>query len=269
MTWADQQALALDTETSGVDIDQDRIASACAAIVRAGVVEYQRDWLIAVDVDIAPEASAVNKLTTEHCREHGRPAAETIPEIANAIRYAVHSNMPIVAYNGSFDLSLIDRECRRWIGQGLAEFCGRDIAPVIDVYVLWKQVDRYRKGSRKLTAACEAFGVELGEKAHEAAADAIAATRVACRIAQQYPRVGAMTSAELHEAQVQWKYEQQVSLRDFWVRKANEFRHVIDTVDEDEAVAIAKQELADLETRIAGINTGWPIAPLATQGALL
>lgn len=220
--WADQRVLALDTETSGTNLEDDRIVTACAAIVSAGVVEFQRDWLIAVDVEIPPEASAVNKLTTEYARANGRPAGEVIPEIANSVRYAVHSGMPIVAYNAAFDLTILDRECRHWHGQALAEFCGADIAPVIDPFVLWKYAVQRRKGTRKLVDACAAFGVDLGDNAHEAAADAIAATRVAYKLAQQFPEIGGMSLDALHAAQVVWRAEQCDSLRAYFDSKGIE-----------------------------------------------
>lgn len=237
--WADQRVLALDTETSGTNLEQDRIVTACAAIVTAGVVEFQRDWLIAVDVDIPAEASAVNKLTTEYARANGRPAAEVVPEIANAVRYAVRSGLAIVAYNAAFDLTILDREVRRWDGRSLTEFCGADIAPVIDPFVLWKAVEQFRRGSRKLVDACEAFGIDLGDNAHEAAADAIAATRVAYKLAQQFPEIGEMSVDRLHAAQVAWRAEQCDSLRDYFNSKG---------IEHD------------------GVDGSWPLRPFVVEG---
>lgn len=49
--WAGEPMLDLDLEATGVDPDNDRIATACAAIVREGVVTCQRDWMIAIDVE--------------------------------------------------------------------------------------------------------------------------------------------------------------------------------------------------------------------------
>jgi DNA polymerase-3 subunit epsilon len=244
-SWATEPMLAFDLETTGVNADGDRIATACAAVVREGVVGYQRDWMIAIDVDMPEEASAVNGLTTDHLRTHGRPAAHVIPEIANAVRYALSLGMPIVAYNAAFDLTFLDRECRRWVKQGLVEVIGVDIRPVLDPFVLWKEADRYRRGGRKLTDACDVFGVELGENAHEAAADAIAATRVLYRLAQKYARIGGTSLDELHAAQVIWRAQQCDGLR-------------------------AHFDLNGIEHD--GIPGGWPMLPFAEpveQGVLL
>jgi DNA polymerase III subunit epsilon len=73
--------------------------------------------------------------------------------------------------------------------------------------VLDKQVDRYRKGKRTLTAAAEVYGVGLTD-AHDAGADAIAAGRVAQAIARRYPDELAFEAQELHDAQVGWCAEQ-------------------------------------------------------------
>jgi len=215
--WAEEPILALDLEATGVDQDNDRIATACAAIVREGVVTYQRDWMIGIDVDMPAEASAVNGLTTEHLRANGRPARDVIPEIVNAIRWALQRGAPVVAYNAAFDITFLDRESRRWAQLGLAEACGvDDVRPVLDPFVIWKHVDPYRRGGRKLTDACRVFGVDLGERAHEAAADAIAATRVLHRLANRYPLVGKATLEELHDMQVIWRREQCDSLREYF-----------------------------------------------------
>lgn len=213
MSWLDIPWLAFDLESTGLSRDDDRIATACAAIVAGGEVTYQREWMIAVDVEVNPDAAAVNKLTTERLRAEGRPAAEVIPEIVNALRYALRSGMPIVAYNGCFDLTFVDREAARWMGQTLTDAVGLPIRPVLDPFVVWKQVERFRKGKRTLSVACEAFGVDLGDKAHEATADAIGAARVMLALAKANPSISRMTLPKLHEAQAAWFAGQQASFK--------------------------------------------------------
>jgi DNA polymerase-3 subunit epsilon len=244
-SWMNSPMLAFDLESTGVQPDHDRVATACAAVVCQGVVGHQRDWTVAIDVDMPAQASAVNKLTTEYLRANGRPAAGVIPEIANAIRYALRQGMPVVAFNGAFDLTMLDRELRRWAGLNLVEFVGAEIRPVIDPFVLWKQVEPRRRPPMKLVNACETFGVDLGLKAHEAAADAIAATRVVYKLAQRHKRIAAMDLETLHAAQVVWRSEQCDELRAYFdkVRKPHD-----------------------------GVPGAWPLIPLAEasqQGALL
>lgn len=287
------KCLALDLESTGTEVFEDRIVTACAAIVADGRVVFQRDWLVAVDVDIPESASAVHGISTEHARANGVPAGEAIPEIANAIRYAVHSGFPIVAYNACFDLSMLNAECVRHGLGTLAEFCGRDIAPVIDPLCIDRHVDRYRPGSRKLVDTCAHFGVELAEgDAHNAVADALAAVQVAVKLAERcdlpdgellalygdrrYPdgllrgfrALGKLTVDRLHAAQVQWYAESAESLGQWWRQKSNEARHTAEVATEagrhDDA-AFATQEADELDAKVDSLSTEWPLrlAPVA------
>lgn len=240
MSWTDQPHLGFDLESTGTDQNNGRIATAYAAVIHNDRVVHQRDWIIAIDVEMPEEASRVNKLTTEHLRANGRPAADVIPEIVNALRYAVRSRMPIVAYNGCFDITFTDRETRRWMGSSLEEAIGAPVFPVLDPFVIWKALER-RKGKRRLTEACEALGVELGDKAHEAAADAVAAVRVLAALAKKYPRIAGMDLSQLHEAQVRWRAEQRNSLRDY-------FNSIGQAHD--------------------GVPADWPLIPFAPQAVL-
>lgn len=299
------KTLTVDLESTGTSVHDDRIVTACAAIVADGTVLYQREWLVAVDVDIPEAATAVHGVSTEHAREHGVPAAEAVPEIANAIRYAVHSSIPVVAYNAAFDLSMINAECVRHGLGTLAEFCGRDITPVIDPLCLDKAVDRFRKGSRKLVDTAAFYGVALSdEDAHTAGADALAAARVAAAIAarcdlpdvelrtlygdRRYPNeivrafraLGALSIDRLHAAQVQWYREQAEGLGDFWAKKAHDARLTAaqhadrladcdptEADDIDKARVAAEAEADELDARIASLTYDWPLCPIP-EGAV-
>ena len=292
-TWWKQRCLAVDLETSGISVFDDRIVTACAAIVAPdGTVEFQRDWLLDPGVEIPAAASEVHGISTEHAREHGMDAATGVKEIANAIRYAVRSNLPVVAFNAAYDLSLLNAECVRHGLGTLAEFCDAPIRPVIDPFCIDRAVDKYRKGKRQLGVVCEHYGVELKD-AHTAGADALAAVAVARRLAERcgmhpielgalyadrrYPsemvrafqNLGRLSLHELHEQQVGWYRQLSEDLARYWRGQAEELRHRISNATDDEARAVAAQELAELEARIDSVRTEWPIAPLVAQGELL
>jgi len=78
--------------------------------------------------------------------------------------------------------------------------------PVLDPYIMNKQVDRYRKGKRTLTALCEEYGVVL-DNAHTSAADALATLRVLDAMAGKFPKL-VMPARELHQLQVDWAVSQ-------------------------------------------------------------
>jgi DNA polymerase-3 subunit epsilon len=116
--------------------------------------------------------------------------------------------VPVVAFNAAYDLTVLDRELRRGGHGGLSEGVGYrglagNVGPVIDPYVIDREIDKYRKGKRTLTAMAEHYRVAL-DGAHDATADAVAAARVAWRIGTTYPAVAALSLPELHTAQAGW-----------------------------------------------------------------
>lgn len=208
MTWHNGPFLAFDTETTGVNCDRDRIVTATTVALIEGCEPLITSWLIDPGVEIPEAASAIHGVTTEQVRNYGRPPVECIGEIVDVIAEYAGRGVPVLAFNASFDLTILDREARR---------TGCTLAPparVLDPFVIDKQVDRFRRGKRTLTAQCEHYQVRL-DGAHDATADALAAARVMWRIAQRYPEIGAMSLDELHAAQVTWAAEQGASFADY------------------------------------------------------
>ncbi len=114
--------------------------------------------------------------------------------------------------NARYDLSLLDRECRRYGVASVSDRLGAAPSPVIDPLVIDKHVDKYRKGKRALHALCAHYGVALDD-AHDARADAVAAARVVRRMGEQHQPVGVMPLEELHGLQVHAAAEQSRSLQ--------------------------------------------------------
>jgi DNA polymerase III subunit epsilon len=191
------RALGFDLETSGTDVHNDRIVTACAVLVEGGRAVHTREWLVAVDVEIPEAASAIHGISTAHAREHGMPADVAVKEIATALRWALTHQVPLVAFNGAFDFSMLNAELVRHGLGTLEEFCGQPVAPVLDGYVLDKAADRFRPGKRQLGMVAEHYGVKLAD-AHNATADSIAAVGVVRAILERahmpYNDVAAMYS---------------------------------------------------------------------------
>ncbi len=95
----------------------------------------------------------------------------------------------------------------------------RRIRPVVDTLVLDKWADKWRRGSRKLVDVCAHYGIVLTEAdAHGAAADALAAGRLAWKIAQRWP--GAQgTASEVHDLCVTEKRTQAESFGAYLVKQ--------------------------------------------------
>lgn len=209
MTWTLKPFTAFDIETSGVDVESSRIVTAAVAYCGPDGVKTH-SWLADPGVPIPAEAANVHGITTEHAQKHGRPAAEVLAEILDALTNRPVGS-PIVAFNARFDLTILDRELVRHNLPAL------DCFPVLDPYVMDKHLDRFRRGKRTLSVMCGHYGARLDE-AHEAAADAVAAARLAWKLGSS-TKLGLLSLDELHDQQVGWAREQAESLSSYFAKQ--------------------------------------------------
>ncbi|WP_326811679.1 3'-5' exonuclease [Streptomyces scopuliridis] len=213
MSWHLGRMCGFDLETTGPDPLTARIVTACIVQCGGGQPVDSATWLSDVDGEEIPdEAAAIHGVTTDRARTEGAPLAQVVGELLAGLGQAITAGLPIVAMNARYDLTLLDREAERY---GLDPL---PTGPVVDPFVIDKAVDKYRKGSRKLTALCEHYAVPIGD-AHQADADAIAACRVAWRQGTRYERLAGMSLEELHTAQTGWAAEQAASLQEYFRRK--------------------------------------------------
>lgn len=249
MNWADGPMAAFDIESTGVDPETARIVTASVVEINAGQKPVVREWLANPGVDIPAEATAVHGITTEHAREHGQDPAEVARAISGLLADLVEEGKPIVIYNAPYDLTLLDRECRRYDGvhpvrgvPTLHERCEDDGLNlyVVDPLVLDRACEPRRKGagSRKLTYICQnVYGIPLSdEDAHGSTADALATARVAWKIAHRYP-VGKLSLPELQQYQAKAHHEWAVDFES-WLR--NTKRKDGATAEEIAAVVIER-----------------------------
>lgn len=214
MQWIKGPFLGFDTETTGVSTAKDRIVTA-ALIYRQGGVTQEKTWLLNPGVPIPVEASNIHGVTTEHAAAHGQDPAQGLEEIASELAKHLSTGAPVVAFNATFDVSILDAELAR---HGLATMAQRletGWAPVIDPLVLDRAVDRYRRGKRKLVDLCAFYGVKETGTLHTADADVIATLDVLDLILAKYPDLGNKSLADLHAYQVR-AHEQ-------WATNFNQF----------------------------------------------
>jgi DNA polymerase-3 subunit epsilon len=227
MSWCHEPLVGFDLETTGTDPDTSRIVTAALVDTKGSEPLQTTAWLVDPGVPIPAEAAAIHGISTERAASRGRPAPEAVEEIAAELCRRLADGVPVVAFNAPFDLSLLDAELRRHRLPALARrLGGRPVGPVIDPLVVDRSVDRYRRGSRSLQSVCGVYGVELAD-AHQAGSDALAAVRVAVRLAERYPRqVGELPLAELHQQQIGWHTAWAESLQT-WLRREDP-RAVVD-----------------------------------------
>ena len=209
--WHRSVFYAFDTETTGVDVWNDRIVTATIARIDGPNVETLT-WLINPGIDIPQAATDVHGITTQHAQENGQDPTDAITEIVAHITHAGTAGIPVVAFNASFDFTILQAEAER---HGHGEL---PIPHVIDPHVIDKHIDPYRKGKRTLAATCAHYGVRQTD-AHDATGDALAAARLAWALAEQHPDTVQIDLYDLHDHQTRWRAEQAESLARYLVRQ--------------------------------------------------
>ncbi|MEU3851780.1 exonuclease domain-containing protein [Streptomyces sp. NPDC029554] len=212
--WYLGRLAGFDIESTGVSPEKDRIVTACVVQCGGNQPAASATWMADPGIEIPEGAAAVHGITTERARAEGRPAGEVVEQVVTALSAVVLSGIPVVAMNAAYDLTMLDREARRHGVQPLADTVGSDMR-VVDPFVLDKKIDPYRRGKRTLTDLCRHYQVPL-DAAHDAAADAVAACRVAWRIASTHAAIGKASLDDLHKQQTEWARQQAESLADYF-----------------------------------------------------
>ncbi|MEU0739594.1 3'-5' exonuclease [Streptomyces sp. NPDC006134] len=222
-SWYEGPLAAFDTETTGVDVETDRIVSAAVVVQDApGIRPRVTRWLVNPGVPVPEAATAVHGLTEEHLQRNGRWPSPVMYEIAQTLAEQAGAGRPLVVMNAPFDLTLLDRELRRHRASPLSRWFERTPLHVLDPRVLDKHLDRYRKGRRTLTDLCAHYGVPL-EGAHDAAADAQAALEVVRAVGRRFAsRLERLSPAELHTLQAVWHAAQARGLQAWFAMNGTE-----------------------------------------------
>ncbi|MEU6649471.1 exonuclease domain-containing protein [Streptomyces sp. NPDC046900] len=239
--WPASALCGFDLETTGPNPQTDRIVSAC--VVHSGPIRTDLQvttWLADPGIAIPDAATAVHGISTRRARAEGRPAADVVAELVAALAGAANIGTPIVIMNAPFDLTILEREADRY---GIKSLFSRSVPYVIDPRVLDKQVDRYRRGRRRLEDLCRVYGVNL-KGAHTANGDALAAVRVARRIGLFHPKIGDTDPAELHKQQAAWAREQNESFARY-LRNTPGREHEADAVSTEWPLIPAQREGGD------------------------
>jgi DNA polymerase-3 subunit epsilon len=213
---------AFDLETTGTDTESDRIVTASVILVGKDVETESHEWLVDPGIEIPAVATRVHGVTTERARAEGGDPAVAVEEITSLLARYQAEDVPIVAFNARFDLTMLDREARRYGIEPLEERLGGvEGLLVVDPLVLDKQCHRFRSGKRTLVILCEAYGIKL-EEAHQSHADALAAARLAWKQVQAETELAEYDLPTLHESQVVWAAEQAASLEAYFREKGRD-----------------------------------------------
>ena len=215
--WTSSPVIGFDTETTGIDPKRDRLVTcSLVAVTEEGVTK--RYWLADPGVEIPERASAVHGITTEQARAKGRPSDEVLEEVAALLAGHMGRGHPAVAFNATYDFTLLESELDRHGLPTLAERLGGEVFPVVDPYLLDRSADRYRKGKRRLEDLCRHYGVHAEDDFHNAEADVLATLRLLAAIVRKFPE---FARAELEDLQER-ECETHADFMAFLARKAAE-----------------------------------------------
>jgi len=212
-SWHTLPRAAFDVETTGRDPRSARMVTASIVVVDGGgTVTAEHEWLADPGVEIPAEVTEIHGISTAHARAHGKPSAQVTAEVAQVLGGLFRKGVPVIAFNACYDFTVLANESVR---HGVPPMGAK---PVIDPYISNKQVHKYRKGSRTLTALCQEYGVSLKD-AHTSAADALATIRLAQALALKFPELQG-DAHWLHEAQVGWAAAQAADFQ-LYLRRNN------------------------------------------------
>lgn len=170
MSGSSLKLVTLDCETSGVDVNKDRIITFFMRAKKGEEVVYENNWIINPGIEIPDGAAKVHGMSTEWVQENGRTDVnEAISSILFALEGFAKKDYIVCGYNHSFDLKILDSESKRHFMDHLTF---PDTARFLDPLVIDRHIDRYRKGSRKLADVAKWYGVEVDESLlHDASGD--------------------------------------------------------------------------------------------------
>ena len=237
--WWDTYLVAFDLETTSPDPEVARIVTAHVSLVGPAGGADGRTLVVDPGVPIPDEAAAIHGYTTARAQAEGMERSFGIGALYGLLRKlaAMH---PVVAFNATYDFTVLDRECRRL-----------DLPPlrppvVLDPFVMDRAIVGHRDARRTLGEVCAEYGVEL-TSAHDAAADALAAVELARAIGRRFRDFLPADPLVMRDMLARWSTlapsskpqtpEQEAARRAYLLRSG------------------------------AGANPEWPVQPLAHPGA--
>lgn len=228
MSWLNNPLCALDTETTSADPEEARVITGCLGISERPGIWYPEEWYINPGVPVG-DSEKIHGFSDQDVQQFGEPVG-AVGALRERLATLASERVPIVGHNLTYDLTVLDREFRRHLGQSLPEglLC-------LDTLVLFRRFD-FTTGGKRLEDLAFRNGITF--PAHDATADALAALRLLHILAADNDLLPLVPVADLQPLQAKWH--------------------------------AAHQEAAAAKRRGNGqsandFNTDWPIRALAAQ----
>lgn len=220
-SWIDGELVGFDLEATGVDPNTDVPVSFALLQYENGKPNPEaRSGIINPGRLIPDAAIAVHGITNERAKAEGRDLAEAVGEITSFLLGASRNGVPVVGMNVSYDLKMIDALNRKLFGRSLSALGWT--GPVLDILVIDRHADKYRKGGRKLIDLCRHYGVSGDGMLHNAASDVEASVAVLLGQYQRYSELQTGGLTELHQLQQAWYKEWAENFSKYLVSKGKD-----------------------------------------------
>ena len=200
-TWLGRTMYSLDTESTSLDTESARVVTLTLGRSTSPGHWSPKSYLLDPGVEIPAEATAVHGITTEHAQKEGMQPGHALHEVWLWLTQIATGRTPLVIFNAPYDLTLLDREFRRHLGEPLPTGL-----IVLDTLCLFRRFD-WTTGGRSLGKLAARYGITF--PAHDAEADALASLRLLHILAGLNDLLPLITPATLHEAQQCWWVQQQ------------------------------------------------------------
>lgn len=186
LDWPDGPLLGFDLETTSSDPKEALPVSFALVNYEDGALVNSTYHLVNPGVSIPQDSTAIHHITDEMVQAEGMPLDVAIDCCREILCGASTSGVPVVGMVLKYDLTIIDRLHRSRGKPGLQ--APSWTGPALDVSILDRRLDKWRKGRRTLYDLCNFYGVEIeSESVHNAKGDAIAAVEVLLAEVRSFP----------------------------------------------------------------------------------
>jgi len=184
--WSGERFVVIDTETTGLDPQEDHAVSLGGVSLRGGRVALGDTLSRVIASAVAPSAHSivVHGLTPDQVATGGGPQAV----VAEFLLWA--GDAVIVAHHASFDLAMLNRIA--------VPLCGAPIQNlVLDTAELARRTERGRGGRYDLDSLLDRYGIPQSGARHTALGDALLTARLLQKLLKRLAERGVSTLAAL------------------------------------------------------------------------
>jgi DNA polymerase III subunit epsilon len=218
--WANKSFVAFDTETTGLDFENDRMIQGALAVFLKGQNVWNWDWLINTRKESSPEALGVHGISDELRYTTGTDAKSVCLHLRALFCRMRDRNSPLVAFNAPFDFSMVRAEFKRfkinmdWKGLHV-------IDPLTIDRHYQKNVPVFTAPFMRQVEMAARYGVSA--PTHNALDDAICTGHIALAQTLHHSAIRTASPIEMDRRQAQWHQEWAAKVTAFTNKKGLEW----------------------------------------------